>query len=303
MLVALVLTTSCIKEDYDDCDNVTIYFQYFADGETDVLSQYMSKIDLYVFDEGGHILGVGHYNQDELSKHAAKPSFKLPAGKTYHVIALGNAYDNTEVENLQATNFEEIYIQSPQLRRPEPITNHDKNYLGMRTIYVPGGEGIMYRDTVTLYSAHINVSVEIYGLPAPSTRAGEIPYELSFEDANAQTSFTNYINQEEKCTVYPDLIYDASKKCYRTDDFALFRMDVDGELSIDCCAHSLVLKDTNTGQELVRGSVYNYLDRNRGGIDVTKQEALLPVEIQFNGINADIVLPDWVIVGGEPDWN
>lgn len=31
MLVALVLATSCIKEDYDDCDNVTIYFQYLAD--------------------------------------------------------------------------------------------------------------------------------------------------------------------------------------------------------------------------------------------------------------------------------
>lgn len=47
-LVATVLTTGCIKDDLDDCDNVTIYFQYLADGDKDVLYQYMSKVDLYV---------------------------------------------------------------------------------------------------------------------------------------------------------------------------------------------------------------------------------------------------------------
>lgn len=47
-LVAAVLTTGCVKEDLDECDNVTIYFQYLADGDKDVLYQYMSKVDLYV---------------------------------------------------------------------------------------------------------------------------------------------------------------------------------------------------------------------------------------------------------------
>lgn len=54
-LLVFVLPSSCVKEDFDDCDNVTIYFQYLADGDTDVLYKYMSKVDLYVFDEGGHI--------------------------------------------------------------------------------------------------------------------------------------------------------------------------------------------------------------------------------------------------------
>ena len=50
ILLVSVLTSSCIKDDFDDCDNVTIYFQYLADGDKDVLYQYMSKVDLYVFD-------------------------------------------------------------------------------------------------------------------------------------------------------------------------------------------------------------------------------------------------------------
>ena len=40
-----VLTTGCIKEDMDDCENVAICFRYKADGDKDVLRQYMDKID------------------------------------------------------------------------------------------------------------------------------------------------------------------------------------------------------------------------------------------------------------------
>ena len=81
LLLVPVLVTGCIKDDTDDCHNVTIYFQYLADGDKDVLYQYMDKVDLYVFDEGGHILGVGTYNQDQLRNFSAVPSFKLKPGK------------------------------------------------------------------------------------------------------------------------------------------------------------------------------------------------------------------------------
>ena len=301
MLVALVLATSCIKEDYDDCDNVTIYFQYLADGNTDVLYRYMSKVDLYVFDEGGHILGVGHYTQDELSSFSAKPSFKLPAGGRYKVVAVGNAYDDTEVVNLNATSFDDIFIQHPAWGSGDVVTDHDHNYMGQKEFIVPGGEGVMYRDTVTLYSSHVNVSVEIHGLPAP-TRANEGIYQLSFENSNAQTSFNNEVNTDEKGTIYPDLLWDAANNCYRTDDLALFRMDTDGDLSSTLCEHELVLTNTETGEELIRGSIYNYLQRYDEEIDVTKQEATLPIAINFNQTNVEIKLPAWYIEDVIPGW-
>lgn len=307
MLLATVLTTSCIKEDLDECHNVTIYFQYLADGDKDVLYQYMSKVDLYVFDEGGHILGVGSYNQDELTNFKAVPSFKLQPGHRYKVVAVGNPYDHTEVVNYATeTDFANIYLQNPAWSDPDiPVTNHDYNYLGQKEFVMPNQEGVMYRDTVTLYSSHIKVDVEIHGLPAPNVtrQNAEIPYQLSFENSNAQVSFTNEINLSEKGTIYPDLIYDADNQCYRTQNLALFRMDSNGELSTDCCEHVLVLIDKNTGQELIRGNLYNYLIRNADAIDVTKQEAKLPIAIEFYGVNAEIKLPDWVIVDGKPEWN
>lgn len=307
-LFAAVLTTSCIKEDLDDCHNVTIYFQYFADGDKDVLYQYMSKVDLYVFDENGYILGVGSYNQDELTNFKAVPSFKLKPGHRYQVVAVGNPYDHTEVANYATeTDFANIYLQDPGWGDPDmPVTNHDYNYLGEKEFVMPDQEGVMYRDTVTLYSSHIKVDVEIHGLPAPdaSRQDAGIPYQLSFEHSNAQTSFENEVNLSEKGTIYPELIYDSENQCYRTQNLALFRMDdTTGELNADYCEHILVLKDKNTGQELIRGNLYNYLVRNADAIDVTKQEAELPIAIEFNGVNAEIKLPDWVIVDGKPEWN
>ena len=308
MLFAAVLTTSCIKEDLDDCDNVTIYFQYLADGDKDVLHQYMSKVDLYVFDESGHILGVGSYNQDELTNFEAVPSFRLKAGQRYKVVAVGNAYDHTEVVNhTTETDFANIYLQDPAWSDPEvPVTNHDYNYLGQQEFVMPSQEGVMYRDTVTLYSAHIKVDVEIHGLPAPdaSRQDAGIPYQLSFEHSNAQTSFENEINLDQKGTIYPDLVYDSENQCYRTQNLALFRLDDEtGELSADYCEHELVLVDKNTNQELIRGNLYNYLVRNADAIDVTKQEAELPISIEFHGVDVEIKLPDWIIVDGQPDWN
>lgn len=307
ILLVSVLTSSCIKDDFDDCDNVTIYFQYLADGDKDVLYQYMSKVDLYVFDSNGHILGVGSYNQDELTKFEAVPSFKLRPGQRYKVVAVGNPYDHTEVVNYATeTDFANIYLQDPAWSDPNvPVTNHDYNYLGEKEFVMPDQEGVMYRDTVTLYSSHVKVDVEIHGLPAPdaSRQDAGIPYQLSFENSNAQTSFENEVNLSEKGTIYPELIYDNENQCYRTQNLALFRMDDrTGELNSDYCEHILVLSDKSTGRELARGSLYNYLMRNADIIDVTKQEAFLPISLEFNDLEVTIKVPDWYIQDVTPGW-
>lgn len=301
MLLVPVLVTGCIKDDLEDCHNVTIYFQYLADGDQDVLYQYMDKVDLYVFDEGGHILGVGTYNQDQLSSFSAVPSFKLTPGKRYKVVAVGNAYDHTKVVNLESeTDFNNIYIQDVNWGIDPVTTNHDDNYMGQKEFVMPDGNYVMYHDTVTLYSSHVDVDIEITGLPAPQTRS-TLPISVRIENSNAQTSFNNEINLDEKGTCYPELIYDEERGCYRTDDFALFRMDYDGHLDASCCEHELVLTDSE-GNELIRGSIYNFIKRNEEYIDVTKQEAYLPIEINFVETNVTIKLPSWYVEDVEPGW-
>lgn len=78
--------------------------------------------------------------------------------------------------------------------------------------------------------------------------------------------------------------------------------DSTGELSSDYCEHTLVLTDKSTGRELARGSLYNYLMRNADVIDVTKQEAFLPISLEFKNLDVTIKVPDWYIQDVTPGW-
>ena len=86
-----VLTTGCIKEDMDDCENVAICFRYKADGDKDVLRQYMDKIDLYVFDANNRLVDQRTYNQDALNP-AHRPLTNLhTASQLGHSLRSGRA--------------------------------------------------------------------------------------------------------------------------------------------------------------------------------------------------------------------
>ena len=140
------------------------------------------------------------------------------------------------------------------------------------------------------------------GLPGPGTRqSADIPISLEIDNSNAQTSFENEINDGETGTIYPDLIWDSEHNCYRTDDLALFRMDTDGELDEERCQHVLRLRGPE-GEVLVEGPLYDYIVRNDIVDEATKQEANLPIAINFNQTNIEIKLPAWYIEDVIPGW-
>ena len=295
-LLIPVLMGSCIKEDYDDCDNVTIAFKYFADGDRDVLSQYISIIDLYVFDADERLVDVYHYSQSEISGEIA---FRLPGG-TYQVVAVGNAYDRTASVGVEGGEIDNMFITHPAWGGNGTLTGHDDNYLGTATIQVPETEGKKSHSVVVLRSAHVDVSIEIHGLAAP--QSGELPCRLVIEQANAATSFRNVVDGSQQGTYCPELVYDAASGCYRTDDLALLRMDNDGTLDPDLCRHIIRLEDTD-GNVLVEERLYDFLQRYEDELDVTRQEALLPMSIIFRPLEVEVDLPVWYIEDITPGWN
>ena len=128
-LAVVVLAAGCIKEDLDDCWNVSLYFQYLADGDKDVLSQYVEKVDLYVYNEADELVAKESYNQDELINFQATPHFRLEPGR-YRVVVVGNAHDRTAVVNEESGDYARIYIQHPNWGTDDVVTGHDHNYIG-----------------------------------------------------------------------------------------------------------------------------------------------------------------------------
>ena len=159
--------------------------------------------------------------------------------------------------------------------------------MGSKQITVPGSNKFL-RDTLDLFSSHINVDIEIHGLPAPgeATRAG-IPYKLSIEKSNAQTDFNNEINEDEKGTCYPELVYDSPDRRLPHQRPHPLPHGPQRRVVPVCCTHLLRLEDAD-GNTLVTGSIYNYLQQHLKSIDVTKQEAYLPISIVFTPVGVTI---------------
>lgn len=290
VLAVFVLAAGCIKEDLDDCWNVSLYFQYLADGDKDVLAQYVDKVDLYVYNERDELVGQESYNQDELINFQATPHFRLEPGR-YRVVTVGNAYGQTAVVNEESGDYDHIYIQHPNWGYDGLVTGHDHNYIG--DCYFEIGADKLVRDTVTMESAHINVEVEIKGLNL-NTKAVE-GYTLVFENSNAQTSFKNEVNPGAQGNCYPELFYDEATGLVKTQDLALFRLD-------DRCEHVMKLVEDATGKELATVDVDQFIADNDLEAEMAKSEATLRIGIEFTPVGVTIKIPDWEIVDVKPEF-
>ncbi len=292
-LVALL--TACIREDRSDCQNTIIHLEYVADGEDDVIKEYVEDVDMYIFDNGGHRLRS--YSMTELSDGTIK--MNLNDGE-FTLVTVANAKKHTSIHEAASDQREQFYLQHPNwYQTGDVVETHDHNYIGEVKLEITS-DGIEHRDTVSFRSAHVNMEITITGLDAPATRAA-IPYTLRIEQSHARINFYNQLSAMGGETVQPPLTYDAEKGCYHTTDLALFRMDQDGVVSRETCPHQVVLLDAD-GTELVRYNLYDYLQRFAKEIDVTKQEATIPLEIQFSQLGVEIVLPGWNIEDVNPDW-
>lgn len=305
LLAVVVLGTGCIKENLDDCETpVTIYFEYKADGSENVLPNYIQKIDLYVFDANNQLIDTKIYRQDELTDKGKGHAFRMKSGK-YKLVAIGNAYDKTKVVGLDAGNLGQMYMQHPSWGQATPeVDGHDDNYLEEQEIEVPEFDARACEATVQLFSSHIEVQVEIKGLSLHPGAVvnGQPALNLCFENANALTNLNNQVDATAKETCKARLVYDAAEEIIHSDGLKLFRLDGDGTFTRSRCDHELVLTDA-AGNELARENISNYIQQHRDNIDVTRQEAMLPIAIEFTSVGVEIKLPGWVIVDGKPEWN
>lgn len=286
-----VLTAGCIKEDISKCNNVSVNLLYMGDEEDNAISKgYVSKTDLYIFDESGKYIQTLTQDGEQYTI-----STRLEPGR-YTFAAVANAYDKTTTTNLNSSKLEEIFIQHPLYKGSDEITGHDANYIGYTTAEVYDRKEHNFID-LSYKSAHIDVLIEVYGLKDME----KLPYSITIENSNARTSLKNEIDSEAKETCIPELYYNAEHKCISTKDLKLFRMDLNGTVDKNTCAHKILVKDSK-GNVLSEDVLYDFLQENKDKIDVTKQEVLLPIAIYFTDTTVDVKIPDWYIQDTEPGW-
>jgi len=101
LVILLVLfMTSCIKEDWADCNNVTINFRY-PDAVSTPFSDHIAKVNLSVFRQDGSFVESHQFSKSDLTQFAGT-ELKLDAG-TYRIVCWGNVLDYTHLGSSTAS--------------------------------------------------------------------------------------------------------------------------------------------------------------------------------------------------------
>lgn len=299
VLTALLLAgtmAGCVMDDIPcDCpghepapdpDNCHIHFQYTGDGTTDLLNDKFEKVDLYVFDEREHLVLHREVGQAELAAHHGV-NINLPEEKEYTAVCIGNALQNTATCEMEGKRIDEIFFAHPAYLKGEaPITGNDRNYHGTTALPPTHTE-----HTVVFHSAHIKVYIEVlgyYGYLQRKNLPDDGPLSLCMKNLSPYMFFNGNLSTS-KATYYPPY-----KSAPDKEDCYIFRFNtlrLDRLHAPELCLHAA------DGHTLVHSIDINGFLAANPKIDLTKEEAELPLRIDLRGkdVNVTITVPQWEV--------
>ena len=292
LLASVVLLASCIKEDYADCERCTLTFSYLGDGTWDVFPEHITRVSLYVFNSEDRLVQTKLIEQNEL-KAFQGTKLNLEPGD-YRVVGVGNSFNKTEVTNLSSSNMSQIQFHHPKADDGGVVEGNDSLYLGQKTFTIPST--YWYEDDVPFRSSHLKVSytVKDYVNPAAAESAtrAEGFLELKVKNLLPQTDFTNKANGQ-KMTYNPVLSLTPEKGEHNAY-FNIMRHAKDSDVEFE-------LVDKATGEVVHTLALADFLNKFPQ-IDVTKQEVLIPIVVEFKNIGVTVTIPDWMIHDVTPDY-
>ena len=291
-LVSFVLLASCIKEDYTDCERCKLTFSYTGDVEYDIFPQQITSVSLYVFDEDDRLVQTKRIEQNDLKIYQGT-KLNLNPG-TYRVVGVGNDYDLTETYNTSAADMSQITLSHPNAATNGVVEGNDSLYLGQKTITIPAD--YWYEDDVPFRSSHLKVSYTVKGYVNPDamvdTRASEGYLELRVKNLLPMTDFNNRAHGD-KITYHPELLLQA-----RDGDhygyFNIMRHTKDSEVEFE-------LVDKASGEVVHTLLLKDFLEKFPQ-IDVSKQEVLIPIVVEFKNIGVTVTIPEWMIQDVTPNY-
>ena len=286
LLLMWGLASSCIGEDYSDCNNrYVVNLSYLGDSSKEIFPDKINRVHMYVFDKENTCIYQTRLTEDEVSgQRTMLPP--LDEGD-YRLVFLGNPH-HTAVNGLSdCTGFEDVVFGSEDYWNGNVVSGNDSLYLAsvQQTILPFSSQKQISYTTAYFSASHYDISVEVVGVPsAPKiVLTGVSPY----------TDFNNEAADDVETDYVLETVHDGVSKATAKSNI-LRHLDHE----------NVYLKVLDAeGNELASVNFADFLRENSGQIDCTRNEVLIPFQIEFKSIDkVEISLPDWWVMHVTPDF-
>lgn len=285
LLLSALLTGGCIREDLSACHGrFSLRFSYTGDGPSEMFGEKIEKVDLYVFDSDNHLVKSESLERRQLGSEPVA-HLDLPPGN-YSVVSIGNQHDNTAVVGIgdgTPCDMGSVLMGHPCAFDGGRMTGNDSLYMAACDISVPSmGEA---QATAVFAASHFDMSVEVRGTDPATTRL----------ELRHPWPHTNFNNQPcgNACVYYPET--EAAAKSASVTLVSRFNVNRFSE------ADDVLLDITDqAGNNLHTVDISQFVATT--GIDIGKQEVLIPVLVEFKSIGVTVSIPEWATEVIEPEF-
>lgn len=296
LIISAFMLNGCIGEDMDSCpqitdNNLNLLFAYTENG-TDLFSERMHNVDVFVFDRDGYFVRQQALDQASLSSFAGTALSLRPG--TYRIVCWANTLGHTLFDGLDSNSlFEEAYIANNAVQTNNAATNGDPLYYAPQTgrdkslpmfiVTVP--EQGEKTEIIPFTCAHIVLEVYIKGFEDPFAAGEALAPIVELTGVAARYNF--------------DMQTFGSAISYR--DNSSYQM-VEGE-NLACISFYTPLFDEDTpievliqksssGSTVTGVSLKDFIRDNHISID-GKTRQVIPMLIEYKGSSVEITLPEW----------